>query len=332
MFKNSFFKNKGPVSLKLIFDICNFASNTNDIKIKLHDVKNLEASTNKDITFFHSIKYKDQAKLTKAKFCITTNNLFKLLPNSCKPIVVENVLLSLAKVAKLFYPNSTTDDFKLNLKKIKKSFIKKNNLCVGYNVLVGKNVLIGNKSSIGHNTIIEDNVIIGSNCSIGSNVILRNTILKKNIHILDGCIIGKKGFGFFPYNFENFKYPHIGCVVINENSEIGSGCTIDRGSFSDTIIGKNTFFDNQIHIAHNVKIGDNCIIAGQVGIAGSSIIGNNVMIGGQAGISGHLMIGNNVRIGGGSGVIKNIPDNTKVMGYPAIEIKKFLRKIKNNSD
>ena len=56
------------------------------------------------------------------------------------------------------------------------------------------------------------------------------------------------------------------------------------------------------------------------------------MIGGQAGISGHLMIGNNVRIGGGSGVIKNIPDNTKVMGYPAIEIKKFLRKIKNNSD
>ena len=48
------------------------------------------------------------------------------------------------------------------------------------------------------------------------------------------------------------------------------------------------------------------------------------MIGGQAGISGHLKIGNNVKIGGGSGVIKNIPDNTKVMGYPAKEIKKFI--------
>ena len=49
------------------------------------------------------------------------------------------------------------------------------------------------------------------------------------------------------------------------------------------------------------------------------------MIGGQAGISGHLMIGNNVQIGGGSGVIKNIPDNTKVMGYPAKNLREFLK-------
>ena len=116
------------------------------------------------------------------------------------------------------------------------------------------------------------------------------------------------------------RYPHIGIVIINENSEIGCGSTIDRGSLSNTEIGKNTFLDNQVHIAHNVKIGENTIIAGQVGIAGSSIIGNNVKIGGQAGISGHLRIGNNVEIGGGSGVIKDIPDNAKVMGYPAKSI------------
>ncbi len=82
--------------------------------------------------------------------------------------------------------------------------------------------------------------------------------------------------------------------------------------------------DKQIHIAHNVKIGQNSIIAGQVGIAGSSVLGENVRIGGQAGISGHLKIGNNVEIGGGSGVIKDIPDNTKVMGYPAKNIRKCL--------
>ena len=92
----------------------------------------------------------------------------------------------------------------------------------------------------------------------------------------------------------------------------------------DTVIGKNTFLDNQVHLAHNVKIGKNCIITGQVGFAGSSTIGNNVMIGGQAGISGHLKIGNNVKIAGGSGVIKNIPDNTKVMGYPAKDINCLL--------
>ena len=101
---------------------------------------------------------------------------------------------------------------------------------------------------------------------------------------------------------------------------------IDRGSIGDTYIGENTFLDNQVHMAHNVKLGKNCMIAGQVGFAGSTTIGNNVSIGGQAGVSGHLNIGNNVRIGGGSGVVKDIPNHTTVMGYPAVPLKDFLKK------
>ena len=104
--------------------------------------------------------------------------------------------------------------------------------------------------------------------------------------------------------------------------EIGSGCTIDRGSIDDTLL-EQYYLDNQVHIAHNVKIGSNCMIAGQVGFAGSSHIGDNVSIGGQAGISGHLKIGNNVKIGGGSGVVKDIEDNQVVMGYPAVPLKDF---------
>ena len=332
MFKNPFFKNKGPISISLICKVCNFVPSTKYNNFTLFDVKTIEDSTNKDITFFNSARYKEQAKLTKAKFCITKDNLIKYLPKTCTPILVDNVLLSLSQVTKLFYPTSINDNFNNDLKAVKKSLIKKNNLRVGKNVLVGKNISIGKNSFIGHNTIIEDNVTIGKNCSIGSNVILRNSIIKNNVNILDGCIVGKKGFGFFPNNDGNIRYPHIGCVLINDNCEIGAGSTIDRGSLSNTIIGRNTFLDNQVHIAHNVKIGENCMIAGQVGIAGSAIIGNNVMIGGQAGISGHLIIGNNVQIGGGSGVIKNIPDNVKVMGYPATEIKNFIKEMKNKND
>ena len=66
------------------------------------------------------------------------------------------------------------------------------------------------------------------------------------------------------------------------NVEIASSCTIDRGPIDDTIIGENTYLDNQVHVAHNVKIGKNCMIAGQVGFAGSSTIGDNCSIGGQA--------------------------------------------------
>ena len=237
-------------------------------------------------------------------------------------------MIAVAKISTLFYPNSLDDNFDNEVKKInKKKFLR---LKAGNNILLGKNVQIGKNCSIGHNTIIEKNVIIGNNCNIGNNVILKYTIIGNDTNILDGAIIGKKGFGFYPGKNKNFRYPHIGSVIIGNDVEIGCNNTIDRGSLSNTIIGDGTFLDNQVHIAHNVKIGKNCIITGQVGFAGSSSIGNRVMIGGQAGISGHIKIGDNVQIGGGSGVIKNITSNTKVMGYPAKSIRSFLKENKLN--
>ena len=167
---------------------------------------------------------------------------------------------------------------------------------------------------------------IGNNCVIGHCVIIKNSIIGSNVVIQDNNKIGQKGFGFIPLLKKNIKFPHIGKVIIKDNVELASGCTIDRGSISDTIIGKNTYLDNQVHVAHNVSIGSDSMIAGQVGIAGSSKIGNSVSIGGQAGISGHLKIGNNVKIGGGSGVVKDVGDNQIVMGYPAVPLKEFLKK------
>ncbi|MDC1077994.1 UDP-3-O-(3-hydroxymyristoyl)glucosamine N-acyltransferase [Candidatus Pelagibacter sp.] len=321
---NPFFKNVGPFKITEILKHINADKIYNIHDDLVFDIKDLQTSKKSQMTFFHSKKYSLQASRTNATYCITLENLVNYLPEQCIPICVDNVLLATSQVTSLFYPDAINDDFDNSVKKIEElNFHKK--ITFGQNVLVGKNVEIGDNCSIGHNTIIEQNVKIGSNCSIGSNVIIRNTIIDNNVAILDGCIIGKKGFGFFPNNQRNLRYPHIGIVLIGENSEIGCGATIDRGSMSNTIIGKNTFLDNQIHIAHNNKIGDNCIIAGQVGFAGSSTLGNNVMIGGQAGISGHLKVGNNVQIGGGSGVVKDIPDNSKVMGYPSKDLRQFLK-------
>ena len=317
MSETSFFK-KRKFKISEIFPNKKF--NTDFI---INDIKPLHSASKKDISFFDSLVYKNDLDHTNCGICITSFNLEKYLPEKIPRILVKNVLFELSRILKKIYPEADVDYPDLSLKTIKKNQYK--GVKFGNNVLIGKNVKIGKNSFIGSNSIIEQNTSLGKNCVIGSNVVLKNSIIGNRVVIQDGCKIGQKGFGFIPLKEKNIKFPHIGKVIISDDVEIASNCTIDRGSVDDTQIGSNTFLDNQVHIAHNVKIGSNCMIAGQVGFAGSSIIGNNVSIGGQAGISGHLRIGNNVKIGGGSGVVNNIEDNQVVMGYPAVSLKEFLK-------
>ena len=160
-----------------------------------------------------------------------------------------------------------------------------------------------------HNVTIYHNVIIGDNC------------------IIHSCsVIGSDGFGFAPLKDGSYKkVPQTGTVVIKDNVEIGSNCTIDRATIGSTIINNGVKFDNQIQIAHNVEIGENTVIAGQCGIAGSTKIGKNCMFGGQVGVIGHIKIGDNVKIAAQSGVTSDIKDNQTIQGMPAISSMNFNR-------
>ena len=320
---NPFFKNTGPYDINELLNLIDLESEKYPDK-KINDIKDLSSSSDGDISFFHSKKYLNLAKNTKASYCITTESLKKNLPNACKAIISDKVLLHTAKITKIFYPDSVEDEFDSSAKDLSKTSLKKK-VKYGKNVLIGKNVKIGKNCFIGHNSIIEKNVIIGSNCKIGSNVIIRNTVIKDNVSVLDGCVIGKKGFGFFPNKKNNTRYPHIGIVIINDGCEIGCNSTIDRGSLGDTIINDFVMVDNLDHIAHNVKIGKGSIICGQSGIAGSTNIGDNVVIAAQVGISGHLNIKSNTILSARSGVTKDIKNAKLMGGFPAIPINEFRK-------
>ena len=318
MNKNIFFSKKN-ITLEKLFIKKKFKNN-----FIVNDIKPLNLAKKNDLSFFDSAKYKSIAINSKASACITTQKLEEFLPQNIEKIIVKNVLFELAVILKKIYPFADLDYPDLSIKKPATSKYK--NVKFGNNVLIGKNVKIGKNCRIGSNTIIEHDVKIGNDCVIGSGVIIKNSIVGDRVVLQDNNKIGQKGFGFIPLKNKNIKFPHIGKVVIENDVEIATGCTIDRGSVDDTIIGNNTYLDNQVHIAHNVKIGSNCMIAGQVGFAGSAYIDDNVSIGGQAGVSGHLKIGKNVKIGGGSGVVKDVEDNQIIMGYPAIPFREFLKK------
>ena len=118
---NPFFKNYGPLNIKDIYKVLEIKNVNYNKRIKIYDVADLNSASNKDISFFHSNKYKSQASVTKAVACITTKNLQHNLPNKCEKIIVENVLISTAKVTEIFYPDSINDNFDNSVKEISKT-------------------------------------------------------------------------------------------------------------------------------------------------------------------------------------------------------------------
>ena len=157
------------------------------------------------------------------------------------------------------------------------------------------------------NVMIGENVKIGKNCYFYPGVFINhNTEIGNNVIIHPNAVIGSDGFGLYLDQKIWHKIPHIGKVVIEDNVEIGSCTTVDRGMIDNTILKSNCKIDNLVHIAHNVTIGRNTAIAACTGVAGSSIIGDNCTIGGGVGINGHISICDNVHIHGMTMITKSI--------------------------
>lgn len=199
-----------------------------------------------------------------------------------------------------------------------------NGVSLGKNVKVYPHSYIGNGVTIADDTIIYPGVKIYHGCKIGARCV---------IHA--GCVIGSDGFGFAPDKNGYKKIPQIGIVEIDDDVEIGANTTIDRATMGCTRIHKGVKLDNLIQVAHNVEIGDNTVMASQSGIAGSTKIGKWCQVGGQVGFAGHIKIGDQVSVGAQSGIHADVKDGSRIMGYPAVDVRDFMRQsvyIKNLGD
>ena len=164
-------------------------------------------------------------------------------------------------------------------------------------VVIGANCSIGPRAVVGPDSRLEPNAVIASDCVVGARCIVHS-----------GAVIGVDGFGFARERDGSWvKIPQIGRVVIGDDVEIGANTTIDRGALGDTLIGNGVKLDNQIQIAHNVRIGDHTAMAGCVGVAGSAVIGARCTVGGGAIILGHLTLADDVNVSAGTLVAKSIP-------------------------
>jgi UDP-3-O-[3-hydroxymyristoyl] glucosamine N-acyltransferase len=185
---------------------------------------------------------------------------------------------------------------------------------------VAASASIGPNVWIGRGARVAERVVIGANCSVGAGVqIGSDTRIASNVAIADHCVLGVRGIvhsgaviGADGFGFAReadgawVKIPQMGRVLVGDDVEIGANTTIDRGALGDTVIEDGVKLDNQIQIAHNVRIGAHSALAGCVGIAGSTVIGARCTVGGGAVILGHLKIADDVNVSAGTLVAKSI--------------------------
>jgi UDP-3-O-[3-hydroxymyristoyl] glucosamine N-acyltransferase len=296
LLKFIFMQFPSPVSLQWIAEFIN-AKLLGNINANAKGINEIHKVEEGDLVFVDHPKYYDKCINSAASFIII--NKEATIPEGKALLIVDNPFEAYCKIANHFRP------FEAATKTQSDSAI------IGEGSFIYPTAFIGNHVSIGKNCIIHPNVSILDHCIIGDNVIIQS-----------GTVIGSDAFYYNTKKDREVWYkkmPSCGRVVIEDDVEIGSGCTIDRGVSHDTRIGKGTKFDNLIHIGHDTVIGKNCLFAAGVIVAGVVTIKDGVTIWGGAIVNKTLTIGENAVLLGRTGVGGDLEGNKTYWGAPAQE-------------
>lgn len=255
-----------------------------------------------DIVFVDHPKYYDKALQSKATIILINKEV--PCPEGKALLISDDPFRDFNKLTRHFNPFQQAQNSIAHTAKI------------GEGTIVQPNVFIGNHVKIGKNCILHPNVVIYDNAVIGDNVI---------IHA--GTVVGSDAFYYKNRSTHFDRLLSGGNVVIEDDVEIGSLCTIDRGVTASTIIGKGSKLDNQVHVGHDTVIGKQCLIASQVGISGCVVIEDKVTIWGQVGVTSGITIGSKSELLAQSGISKSVSENKRYFGSPATDARQKFKEI-----
>ena len=286
-----------PVSLQWIASLINaeVIGNPDAVATGINEIHRVEPG---DLVFVDHPKYYNKCLRSPATFIII-NNKDLTIPQGKALLVVDEPFEAYLTIADHFRPFKAATQAVSTTAKI------------GEGTVIMPNVFIGHHVTIGSNCVIHPNVTIVDYTHIGNNVIIQA-----------GTVVGSDAFYYNTKKNREVWYKRMkscGNVVIEDEVEIGAGCTIDRGVTAETIIGKGTKLDNMVHIGHDNIIGRNCLFAAQVAIAGGTTIEDGVILWGQVGVSKTLTIGANAVVYAQSGVGKDLESGKAYWGSPVDE-------------
>jgi UDP-3-O-[3-hydroxymyristoyl] glucosamine N-acyltransferase len=285
-----------PVSVQWIANLigAELTGNTDGIATGINEIHKVEPG---DLVFVDHPKYYDKCLHSAATFIIINQKTD--CPEGKALLIVEKPFEAYQTIVRHFRPFKPAD------KPISDT------ASIGEGTYIAPNVFIGHEVSIGKHCFIGPNVSILDYCVIGDNVIIQA-----------GTVIGSDAFYYNTKKDRAVWYKKMescGRVIIEDDVEIGAGCTIDRGVSHDTRLGRGSKLDNMVHIGHDTVLGANCLLAAQVAIAGATTLGNGVILWGQVGVSKTLSIEDNVVVLAQSGVGKTLENGKIYWGSPCEE-------------
>ncbi len=290
-------------------------------------VATLASAGPEDISFLANPRYRRALRQSRAGAVLVREAELEAVPGAA--VVVDDPYLAYARVARWLHPEPEPSPG------VHPSAVVEAGAQVDPSAAIGPQAVVEAGARIGPRVWVGPGCIIGAGAQVGpdSRLLARVTLchgvrLGARVRVHPGAVIGADGFGLARDGARWEKIPQLGTVIIGDDCEIGAGTTIDRGALDDTVLEEGVKLDNQVHVAHNVRIGAHTVIAGQTGIAGSTRIGRGCVIAGAVAISGHLEIADGVTLTGMSMVTKSIPHpGVYSSGLPATDNREWRRQV-----
>jgi len=150
---------------------------------------------------------------------------------------------------------------------------------------------------------VENGVEIGDGCRLDNRVtIKKGSILGENNLVCEGVVIGGMP--------QHIAVPEIcGNIVIGNGNVFRENATVHRSmkESGTTVIGDNSMFMVNSHVAHDCRIGNNVAIVNNVMLAGHVCVEDRAILSGAAAIHQFCRIGTLAMVGGQAHIVQDVP-------------------------